>query len=784
MTLTPDRSRDQRSARRKRMSRRSRAAGGRVPNGSRQRKLDRRRSSGDVPDAGAGPDAWWIPAECSDWDESSAHRQNDLIERQRDVLGGLGPAPGNGEVGLGFASSISDRTMHDRVSGPPAEPRDPFPDEAGASDLEHVGADDDADSDSSPQGVSTDSRSQHVSTAADARAGSADNSSDAAAQGHSHPEVGEEDQVEVTADNAQETVSPVHPLLNDEAWADLSSLAPEMTGSIEGLRTLVDELECFARPMGPDEAIAMLDGIETINRLAEALSVVTLSVFQRVGAPRDYGAKTTKDLVRDRCGVSSREAARRVDLADNLGKRVTTSGESLEPVNPAIAEGLRSGRLSTVQAGLITRFIGELPRSVTEAQRLEAESILVDKAPAVHVKDIRILFDEILKWLDPDGELPKDDTPREDFAVHLRARKDGTWDLRGRLDAVVGGIMHGLLTSRMQSESESGTDSCSDGTQSVDDEEPGTSVQPAGDDAGLSTDDEARHGGEVGSSGDPSADDAAAGSGDPAGNGDLRSNSDPSADDAADDVVQLFSEVLCGDRYDAVDPTPQQLPVASAQSSRAADVPAGYGMRDDGIPVPMVGAQPSVRNRIYERFATIIGRIEMDRVGAGAPFALVVTAKAEDIAQGRGRATTGAAESFPIDTAVREGLNKTVFFHLMSEKGRTVSVETENRYANKSQLAILTARDKGCTFPGCETPPGWCEAHHIVPFSEGGKTNINNLTLACSYHHHLIDRTDWETITLFDGRAAWVPPATIDPARRPILHTRFIADDIADTLFG
>lgn len=710
MTLTPDRSRDLRSARRKRMSCRSRAAGSRVPNGSRQRKLDRRRSSGDAPDAAVGPDAWWIPAECSDWDESAAHRQNDLIERQRDVLGKLGPAPGDGEVGLGFASSISDRTMHDRVSGPPVEPRDPFPDEPAASDPEHVGTDVGAD--------------------------------------------------------AQSTVSAVHPLLNDEAWADLSSLAPEMTGSIENLRTLVDELECFARPMGPDEAIAMLDGIETINRLAEALSVVTLSVFQRVGAPRDYGAKSTRDLVRDRCGVSSREASRRLDLADNLGKRVTTSGESLEPVNPAIAEGLRSGRLSTVQAGLITRFIGELPRSVTEAQRLEAESILVDKAPAVHVKDIRILFDEILKWLDPDGELPKDDTPREDFAVHLRARKDGTWDLKGRLDAVVGGIMHGLLTSRMQSESESGADSCADGTQTAEDVEPGTGMQAADGAVGSSGDDEAGHGGEVGSNGDPSG------------------IGDPSADDAADDVVQVFSEVLCGDRYDAVDPTPQQLPVASAQSSRAADVPAGYGMRDDGIAVPMAGAQPSVRNRIYERFATIIGRIEMDRVGAGAPFALVVTAKAEDIAKGSGRATTGAAESFPIDTAVREGLNGTVFFHLMSEKGRTVRVETENRYANKNQLAILAARDKGCTFPGCETPPGWCEAHHIVPFSEGGKTNNNNLTLACSYHHHLIDRTDWETIMLFDGRAAWVPPATIDPARRPILHTRFIADDIADTLFG
>ena len=207
-------------------------------------------------------------------------------------------------------------------------------------------------------------------------------------------------------------------------------------------------------------------------------------------------------------------------------------------------------------------------------------------------------------------------------------------------------------------------------------------------------------------------------------------------------------------------------------------------MREDGSLVAMAAEQPSVRRRIYERFSSLVGSIEMNRIKAGAAYALVVTAKAEDLAEQTGKATTGAEAPFPVTTAALEGLNGSVFFHLMSEKTKTMALATERRLATEKQLAILASRDQGCTFPGCDTPPGWCEAHHIVPWADGGRTDVNNLTLACSAHHHLIDRSDWYCRMLADGRPAWVPPASIDPAREPVLHARFIAREIVETLFG
>jgi Domain of unknown function (DUF222)/HNH endonuclease len=54
----------------------------------------------------------------------------------------------------------------------------------------------------------------------------------------------------------------------------------------------------------------------------------------------------------------------------------------------------------------------------------------------------------------------------------------------------------------------------------------------------------------------------------------------------------------------------------------------------------------------------------------------------------------------------------------------------------------LVVRDRHCQEPGCDRPPGWCEAHHIWHWEHGGPTNLANLELLCWQHHrqrHLQD---------------------------------------------
>ncbi|AZU01792.1 HNH endonuclease signature motif containing protein [Brevibacterium linens] len=510
-----------------------------------------------------------------------------------------------------------------------------------------------------------------------------------------------------------------HPLLDEFRWSDLKHAAPEVTESICALQSLLDGLHDFTRPMGPDDAVTLLDGLETLNRLTESLSIVTLSVFDRVGTPRDYGAKTTKALVQHRLNLSAHEAHRRTQLAECLGKRTSISGESIEAQFPILAAALREGVLSANQASTISKCLKNLPVNVSEDDKIKAESLLVEKAQTVRVCDIHTLFEEILGWIDPDGQEPKEAADRDSFAVNLRQAKDGTWTLKGRLDEETGGILNGLLTSRIKTDSPSDEEGCDD-----------TAVGGA---------------------------------------------------DRDREIVDTFSEVLRGDRSDCLDPS---LDFDPPQVGENGEIPQGAGVKQDGTLVAMAAEQPSVRRRIYERFSSVIGSIEMNRIKAGAAYALVVTAKAEDVANQTGKAVTGVEAPFPIDAAVLEGLNGSVFFHLMGEKAKSMALATERRLATEKQLAILASRDQGCTFPGCDTPPGWCEAHHIVPWAENGKTDVNNLTLACGAHHHLLDYTDWDCRMLIDGRPAWVPPATIDPAQEPVLHARFIAREIGETLFG
>jgi hypothetical protein len=47
----------------------------------------------------------------------------------------------------------------------------------------------------------------------------------------------------------------------------------------------------------------------------------------------------------------------------------------------------------------------------------------------------------------------------------------------------------------------------------------------------------------------------------------------------------------------------------------------------------------------------------------------------------------------------------------------------------------LEARDKNCIFACCGAPHHWCEAHHLLAWSLGGETSLNNTALLCERHH-------------------------------------------------
>ena len=60
------------------------------------------------------------------------------------------------------------------------------------------------------------------------------------------------------------------------------------------------------------------------------------------------------------------------------------------------------------------------------------------------------------------------------------------------------------------------------------------------------------------------------------------------------------------------------------------------------------------------------------------------------------------------------------------------------RLVTPGQRAALNARDRGCVLPGCDRPPEWCEAHHLIEWIDGGATDLDNLALVCRRHHTML----------------------------------------------
>jgi hypothetical protein len=73
---------------------------------------------------------------------------------------------------------------------------------------------------------------------------------------------------------------------------------------------------------------------------------------------------------------------------------------------------------------------------------------------------------------------------------------------------------------------------------------------------------------------------------------------------------------------------------------------------------------------------------------------------------------------------------------------RTVPVDLFN---------ALVLRDQGCRAPGCDRPAHWAEAHHVIPWEEGGPTSLDNLVLKCRRCHVTGHQPGWHDKLLPDG---------------------------------
>lgn len=103
---------------------------------------------------------------------------------------------------------------------------------------------------------------------------------------------------------------------------------------------------------------------------------------------------------------------------------------------------------------------------------------------------------------------------------------------------------------------------------------------------------------------------------------------------------------------------------------------------------------------------------------------------------------------------------------VLGSESEVLDVGRAQRLVTPSIRRMLSLRDGGCVFPGCDKRDASCEAHHVKPWWAGGSTSLENLALLCPHHHSLVEpdrynnrRDNWRLyIDEVTHRPVVVPP--------------------------
>jgi Domain of unknown function (DUF222) len=85
--------------------------------------------------------------------------------------------------------------------------------------------------------------------------------------------------------------------------------------------------------------------------------------------------------------------------------------------------------------------------------------------------------------------------------------------------------------------------------------------------------------------------------------------------------------------------------------------------------------------------------------------------------------------------ARRAACDATVSRVVTGPAGEILDSGRATRTFTAAQLRAIIVRDRHCIWPGCDTPAGWCDAHHRRYWADGGPTSVDNGTLLCGRHH-------------------------------------------------
>jgi hypothetical protein len=122
------------------------------------------------------------------------------------------------------------------------------------------------------------------------------------------------------------------------------------------------------------------------------------------------------------------------------------------------------------------------------------------------------------------------------------------------------------------------------------------------------------------------------------------------------------------------------------------------------------------------------------------PKAMLMLTMGLEVLEGRcrGAGLTSFGEVLSADTVRRMACDAQVVPVVLGSRGEVLDQGEAIRLFNRAQIRHLWLRDKHCTFPGCNKPAAWTDAHHLLHWAHGGPTDVWNAALLCRAHHTVV----------------------------------------------
>jgi hypothetical protein len=108
------------------------------------------------------------------------------------------------------------------------------------------------------------------------------------------------------------------------------------------------------------------------------------------------------------------------------------------------------------------------------------------------------------------------------------------------------------------------------------------------------------------------------------------------------------------------------------------------------------------------------------------------------------------------ETVRRLACDATIIPTVLGAAGAIVDLGRDERLFTAAQVKRLWLRDGHCTYPGCDMPGQWADAHHLVHWADGGPTDLSNAVLLCGRHHTVVHTRRYAGHLVQDGEGSRV----------------------------